>query len=162
GSSFTIRVPVHVQPKIATGEISAVTGPIPDISGKLEGLSVLVIDDDLDVHELLNRQLSREGFRVISATSGEDGLKKAKDFHPTIIALDVLMPSMDGWAVLQSLKLDPELRDVPVVMLSIMNDKSLGFAMGASDYLTKPVDRNTLVGVLKRHLPAGDKNRSIL
>lgn len=162
GSSFTIRVPVHVQPKTATGEIAAITGPIPDIAGKVEGLTVLVIDDDLDVHELLNRQLSREGFRVISATSGEDGLKKAKDFHPTIIALDVLMPSMDGWAVLQSLKLDAELRDIPVVMLSIMNDKSLGFAMGANDYLTKPVDRNTLVSVLKRHLPAGNKNRNIL
>ena len=162
GSSFTIRVPVYVQAKTATGEMAAITGPIPDLSGKVDGLTVLVIDDDLDVHELLSRQLSREGFKVISATSGEDGLKKAKDFHPTVIALDVLMPSMDGWAVLQSLKLDPELADIPVVMLSIMNDKSLGFAMGASDYLTKPVDRNTLVSVLKRHLPAGNKNRSIL
>jgi signal transduction histidine kinase/CheY-like chemotaxis protein len=162
GSSFTIRVPVFVQAKIATGEIAAVTGPIPHLPDSVVGLTVLVIDDDLDVHELLNRQLTREGFHVISATSGEDGLKKARDFQPTIIALDVLMPSMDGWTVLQSLKTDAVLSHIPVVMLSIMNDKSLAFAMGANDYLTKPVDRNTLVSVLKRHLPAGDKNRSIL
>jgi CheY-like chemotaxis protein len=162
GSSFTIRIPVIVQTKIATSELAAITGPIPDMPDHLEVLSVLVIDDDLDVHELVNRQLSREGFHVISATSGEDGLKKAHDFNPTIIALDVLMPSMDGWTVLQSLKTDVRLAHIPVVMLSIMNDKSLAFAMGANDYLTKPVDRSTLVSVLKRHLPSGEKNRSIL
>jgi signal transduction histidine kinase/DNA-binding response OmpR family regulator len=162
GSSFTIRIPVVVQTKIATGELAAITSPIPEMPDNLQVLSVLVIDDDLDVHELVNRQLSREGFHVISATSGEDGLKKAYDFNPTIIALDVLMPSMDGWTVLQALKTDPRLAHIPVVMLSIMNDKSLAFAMGANDYLTKPVDRGTLVSVLKRHLPSGDKSRSIL
>jgi CheY-like chemotaxis protein len=88
---------------------------------------------------------------VIGAPSGEEGLRLAQDLHPEAITLDVLMPGLDGWAVLGRLKADPEVADIPVIMLTIVEDKNLGYALGASDYLTKPIDRTRLVAVLQKY-----------
>ncbi len=113
--------------------------------------TVLVIDDDDAARELMQRFLSSKGFRVETASNGQDGLRKAAELMPAAITLDVMMPGMDGWAVLAALKQDTKLATIPVVMLTIVDEKSLGFALGAADYLTKPIDRKRLDEVLERY-----------
>ena len=93
---------------------------------------------------MLTRILVREGYEVRTAATGRDALVLARELRPALITLDVMMPSMDGWSVLTALKSDPAIRNIPVVMISIVDDKQLGFALGAADYLTKPIDRNRL------------------
>ncbi len=112
---------------------------------------MLVIDDEPAVRDLMQRFLGKEGFRVVAAAGGEEGLRWARELRPDAITLDVMMPGMDGWAVLAALKADPEVADIPVIMLTIVDDRNLGYALGASDYLTKPIDRERLVTVLKQH-----------
>ena len=114
---------------------------------------MLVIDDEPAVREIVTRFLGREGFRVVTATGGEEGLELARQVAPDVITLDVLMPGMDGWAVLAGLKADPHLADIPVIMLTIVEEKNLGYALGAADYLVKPLDRDRLVQVIRRHRP---------
>jgi CheY-like chemotaxis protein len=112
---------------------------------------VLVIDDDPTVRDLMQRSLSKDGFRVELAADGRTGLEMAKRLKPTVITLDVMMPSMDGWAVLNALKADPATEDIPVVMLTIVDDRNLGFALGAADYFTKPIDWTRLSAVLRKY-----------
>jgi PAS domain S-box-containing protein len=115
---------------------------------------VLTIDDDPTIHELLAHHLEKEGFKVVAASNAKDGLALAKEIHPTVITLDVLMPGMDGWATLKALKSDPDTIDIPVIMLTIMDDQNMGFTLGASDYLVKPVNRDRLVSVLDKYKTA--------
>ena len=88
----------------------------------------------------------------MEAASGEAGLRLAAETRPDVITLDVIMPGMDGWAVLTQLKQDPALADIPVVMLTIVDEKNLGFTLGASEYLTKPIDRQRLTAVVKKYV----------
>jgi CheY-like chemotaxis protein len=111
---------------------------------------VLVIDDDPTVRDLMRRYLSREGFDVVTATGGREGLEFARELRPSVITLDVFMPDMDGWSVLQSLKQDADLRRIPVIMMTISDEKQKGMTLGASGYLTKPVDRAQLAQLLDR------------
>jgi CheY-like chemotaxis protein len=113
--------------------------------------AVLVIDDDPDVRQLLQRHLVAEGFRVVTAAGGEEGLRLARQLRPRAITLDIMMPGMDGWSVLTELKKDPDLSHVPILLCTILDDRNLGFALGASEFLTKPVDRNQLVALLRKH-----------
>jgi hypothetical protein len=99
----------------------------------------------------MQRFLGKEGFRVVTASGGEEGLRRARELRPDAITLDVMMPGLDGWAVLSALKAEPALADIPVIMLTIVDDKNLGYALGAAEYLTKPIDRDRLVTVLKEH-----------
>ncbi|NIP79020.1 MAG: response regulator [Gemmatimonadetes bacterium] len=115
-----------------------------------------MIDDDPTVHDLLRRMLSRDGFRVESALDGAGGIQKARDLAPDVILLDVLMPGLDGWSVLSTLKEDPALSPIPVVMVTMLDDRSLGFALGATDYVTKPVEPRRLLTVLHRLCPEPD------
>ena len=147
GSTFTIRLPAHVA-ETAGEPAAATTGADSAPSGVG---TVLVIDDEAAVRDLMQRFLTKEGFRVVTAHGGEEGLRQARELRPDAITLDVMMPGMDGWAVLSALKADPEVADIPVVMLTIVDDKNLGYALGASDYLTKPIDRERLVTVLKQY-----------
>jgi CheY-like chemotaxis protein len=149
GSTFTIRLPAEVvDPKAETTPRAEVF----QASTLPEGVpTVLVIDDDPTVCELLQRFLSKEGFRVASAAGGEEGLRLAKTLHPVVITLDVMMPGMDGWAVLTALKADANVADIPVIMLTIVDDKNLGYALGAADYLTKPIDRERLAIILQKY-----------
>ena len=110
-----------------------------------------MIDDEPAVRDLMQRFLTKEGFRVVTAPGGEDGLKLARELRPDAITLDVMMPGMDGWAVLTALKADPDIADIPVIMLTIVDDRNLGYTLGAADYLTKPIDRDRLVTVLKKY-----------
>jgi CheY-like chemotaxis protein len=146
GSTFTIRLPATV-----TGVRVEPVATAPHETGAPGGPAVLVIDDEPAARELMERFLTREGFRVVSAAGGEEGLRLARELRPHAITLDVTMPGMDGWAVLSALKADPELADIPVIMLTMVDDRNLGYALGASDYLTKPVDRERLIAVLRRY-----------
>ena len=152
GSTFTVRLPVTVTEAVATVvDTSADDG---------RGATVLVIDDEAAVRDLMQRFLVKEGFRVAVAASGEEGLRRARELRPAVITLDVMMPGMDGWAVLTALKADAALADVPVIMLTMVDDRNLGYALGAAEYLTKPLDRDRLIDVLRRYHP--DSGRPIL
>jgi CheY-like chemotaxis protein len=112
---------------------------------------VLVIDDDPEVRQLLARMLGKDGFRVLEARDGEEGVASARRERPDVITLDVLMPGLDGWGVLAALKNDPAIADIPVVILSIMDERTLGYSLGAAEYLTKPIERAQLSAVLARY-----------
>jgi CheY-like chemotaxis protein len=116
---------------------------------------VLVIDDDPNVHRLIEMTLKQEGYTLYFATSGDEGLRLARELKPALITLDVIMPERDGWSVLATLKSDPELAGIPVIMLTILGDRDLGFALGAAEYLMKPIDRAQLTTVLRKYLPEG-------
>lgn len=155
GSCFTIELPLGVDapaaPRVADGEARpARTGPSPVRAP--HATKVLVIDDDEDARRLLARTLERDGFEVVTADSGEAGLELAREVGPSLITLDVMMPTMDGWSVLRALKSDAKLRHIPVVMVTIVGEAGRGFALGATDYLTKPVDRGMLVEAIRRYV----------
>jgi GAF domain-containing protein/CheY-like chemotaxis protein len=150
GSTFTIRLPLEVV------DPAAVAAPVASPVGEPGAGLVLVIDDDAAARDVMQRVLAREGFRVAAAASGEEGLALARTLQPDAITLDVLMPGLDGWAVLTALKADATTMAIPVVMLTMLDDRGLGFALGATEYLTKPVDRERLLAVLRperRDLP---------
>jgi signal transduction histidine kinase/DNA-binding response OmpR family regulator len=152
GSTFTIELPAEVA-RSETPTPAPIEPATPSARLSPDGSegSVLVIDDDPAVRDLMTRFLSKEGFRVQTASGGAEGLRLAAEMHPDSITLDVLMPGMDGWAVLSALKANPELADIPVIMLTIIDDKNIGFALGASEFVSKPIDRDRLLAVLKKH-----------
>jgi CheY-like chemotaxis protein len=146
GSTFTITLPVTGRDPKAEAEAAELAAP------RAEGGSVvLVIDDDPGVRDLLRRSLGKDGFQVVAAANGEEGLRMAREVRPDAITLDVMMPQMDGWTALAALKADPQLAEIPVVMLTIVDERSVGYSLGAADYLTKPIDRNRLLAVLRRY-----------
>jgi PAS domain S-box-containing protein len=155
GSTFTIRLPAVVA-EVKPEPGMAILTPLGEAA--TERNRVLVIDDDPIIFNLLERTLNKEGYRVTWASSGLDGLVYARNYSPDVIILDVMMPGMDGWTVLSQLKSDPQLTSIPVIMLTILDDKNLGFALGASEYLTKPIDRERLLAALEKH--CRDCNRS--
>jgi PAS domain S-box-containing protein len=148
GSWFTIRIPARATARPSAAVESAVPAAR---AATAAGHRVLVIDDEETVRDLMRRFLGREGFEVVTARDGAEGLALARDLRPMLITLDVLMPGLDGWSVLENLKADPELADIPVVMLTILDDKNKGFALGATDFLTKPVDRERLRTILAHY-----------
>ncbi|HEU4322192.1 MAG TPA: response regulator [Roseiflexaceae bacterium] len=123
--------------------------------------TVLLIDDDRIMADLIRRTLEKERFNVVVAAGGEEGLQIARTLRPDAILLDVLMPRLDGWSVLTALKADPLLAEIPVIMLTIVDEKGMGFALGASDYLTKPIDRERLVTMLNKYRRS-DKLASVM
>jgi signal transduction histidine kinase/CheY-like chemotaxis protein len=153
GSTFTIRLPAEVQ-GAEDGEGRRASVPVPDTLRPTPPVRtsrrVLVIDDDPTVRELMERFLVREGFLVVTAGNGVEGLRRAREVRPAAITLDVLMPDLDGWTVLAALKGDPELADIPVIFVTILDEKTKGYSLGATDYLVKPVDRERLAQVLER------------
>ncbi|MBI3968622.1 MAG: response regulator [Chloroflexi bacterium] len=151
GSAFTVRLPAVVAERRL--ELAPVVSQVS--AGPETGSLVLVVDDDPAVQELMQRFLTREGFRVASATDGATGLRLAKEYRPAVITLDVLMPGLDGWAVLTALKADPELADIPVIVLTMLDDRNLGYALGATEYLAKPIDRERLLATLRRYRREG-------
>lgn len=145
GTTFTVELPA-VMPTIATEDAGAA---VPSLT---QSRRVLVIDDDPDAVDLMRRKLAKVGFEVLSADSGILGLEMAHTHKPDAITLDVMMPGMDGWSVLTALKGDPETAHIPVIMVTMLQDRQMGFALGADDFLTKPVDSQKLRAVLVRHL----------
>ena len=123
---------------------------------------ILIIDDDPAVHQLLADALRSAGYPLKFASSGAEGLRLAKELHPAVITLDVLMPDLDGWVVLSLLKADPDLANIPVIMLTVRADQDFGFAMGVADYLQKPIDRERLVAILKKYLGQRSSNHVLV
>jgi CheY-like chemotaxis protein len=143
GSTFTMRLPAQDVAPMMVGE----TGPAA--SESLRG-TVLVIDDDATARELIAAHLAGEGFAVETAANGVEGLKKARALRPAAITLDVLLPDVDGWTVLAALKGEPELAEIPVVIVTIVDEQRRGIALGAAGYLTKPIDRERLIEAVSR------------
>ncbi|MGC1305919.1 MAG: response regulator [Phormidesmis sp.] len=157
GTTFTLHLPEQVQALQSAQTLSSRAQRPHDISpessivsSSVAGAStILVIDDDPAARDIMQRFLNREGFSAIAAPSGEVGLRLAKEQSPDAILLDVKMPNLNGWEVLSRLKSDPELASIPVVMVTIVDDQSLGSALGAVDYVLKPVDYNRLLTLLQ-------------
>ena len=144
GSIFSVMLPLRV------GEQAPVAKPTASELPS-DATQVLVIDDDPAVRDILGRYLGKEGFRVHTASSGREGLDLARTVRPDIITLDVIMPGMDGWAVLGALKQDAELAQIPVIVLTMTSEMSMGYALGAAHFLTKPVERQELARLLGRY-----------
>jgi len=149
GSTFTVVFPLRY---VATDE----TGDAPEVADRDETDAaeehlplILAIDDDLNTLYLLKENLSEAGYRVIGARSGKKGLKKARNHRPAAIILDILLPNESGWEILSQLKADPVTKDIPVIVLSIVDDIERGYRLGAYDYLVKPCDREKLMRVLE-------------
>lgn len=151
GTIFTIRVPADIEVGTDYRPPLEPTAPAESRIGTSLQPTILLVDDDPTIHDLLGRFLSKEGFQVVSAYQGEDAIRIAKEIHPTAITLDIMMPGMDGWAVLKRLKGDPETADIPVIMASMLQNEDLGYAVGASEVLSKPVDRKQLVAILDNY-----------
>ena len=159
GTTFTMRLPVEMQEVTredaatspassnADAEKVAATQLAPQDAARR---TILAIDDDATVHNLLQRMLEKEGVHVVSAMSGAEGLRLARELKPAAITLDVLMPEMDGWEVLAALQADAELREIPVIMLTMMEDRKTGYALGVRDYMVKPIDRNRLNAIIDK------------
>ena len=163
GSTFTIRIPATLpgaKPQRPSTDTTAVPSIAePDLQSLREahpGATILVIDDDPEACEIIERYLLKDGYKVATAISGEQGLRLAHQIQPAAITLDVMMPEMDGWSVLRALKADPVLRKIPVIMLSMIDDRTRGYSLGAVDYLTKPVDREQLHKALSHYYCAED------
>ncbi|MCH7573814.1 MAG: PAS domain S-box protein [Candidatus Marinimicrobia bacterium] len=165
GSVFTVEIPVDLRitgtrPSQFTSREVEATIPAEPV-GDVQQYNVLVIDDDPVARELLSRDIASIGIGVITASDGETGLRLAREYQPVAITLDVIMPGMNGWEVLAQLKADPELEHIPVIMTTIFENKKIGFSLGASEYLIKPIDRQHLQSIMERYKPENEK-RSVL
>lgn len=158
GSTFTMHLPTAVRPVAAPS--TPATQESPPVSSQAP--LILVIDDDPTAHDLMRRFLEKEGFRVQTALTPQEGLQRAKQERPTAITLDVIMPQVDGWALLSAFKSDPDLAEIPIVMVTIMDDYCRGYALGAADYLVKPIERDRLLKVLRKHCSRAQGNHILL
>jgi len=155
GSTFTMRLPTSA-PVGSEGVAVVLREPAslkpvsraPGLAGP-SSRTVLVVDDDPTVRALIERYLTREGFSVVAVPGGVQALQRVREIRPAAITLDVMMPELDGWTVLAALKGDPELSSIPVIMMTIVDEKQRGYSLGAADYLVKPVDRDRLLHVLR-------------
>ncbi len=155
GSTFAIRLPVEI---VAAQPVPLTRAAVPGAQAQAtpESPVVLVVDDDITVREMTQRYLAREGFSVITADGGREGLRLARELRPLAVTLDLIMPDIDGWTVLAAIKGDPALADIPVILMSIVDEKNRGYSLGAADYLVKPVNRERLSEVLRGIVgPAG-------
>ena len=143
GSTFTITLP-RIAPQAAVPEAP------PAMATAGASGTVLVVDDERNARDVLGSALMQEGYRVVTAAGGRDGLRLARDERPDAIILDVIMPDVDGWAVLRSLKSDADLCHIPVILVTVLGDRDMGVALGAAEHLTKPVDPQELMRVLSR------------
>jgi len=154
GSQFFVKLPAQLindKAKLKQQPQETVSAQLSTIP--TEGGIILVIDDDPAIRNLLKTYLGKLGYQVATASNGQEGFDLAKKLQPHAITLDVMMPGMDGWEVLSKLKADPHLSSVPVIMLTIVEDKEMGYSLGASDYLLKPINRDQLAKVLQKYRP---------
>jgi signal transduction histidine kinase/DNA-binding response OmpR family regulator len=155
GSTFTISLPDRPS-KQAAAEPDEDEIALPVSESLPHAISVLVVDDDPVVHDVLSSTLGKEGYRLMHARDGHQALEIMRKTPPDIVTLDVMMPKVDGWSVLGIMKSEPALEHIPVIMLTIVDDRNLGFSLGASEFMTKPIDRNKLIGLLRKFAPSGE------
>jgi signal transduction histidine kinase/CheY-like chemotaxis protein len=153
GATFTVQLPAQVviettesAPSKGAGDASAAFSET-----KTNQDTILVIDDDPSVRDLMSRFLTKLDFRVVAARNGEEGFRLAKQIRPLLITLDVVMPECDGWTVLNRLKSDSELAEIPVIMVTVVDNEARGLDLGASSYLIKPVERDRLAVLVEKH-----------
>ncbi len=153
GSVFTVHLPAKVTAEVTEAAKTEKANDVPAAPTEMQSDrdTILVIDDDSVVRDLMSRFLTKLGFHVVAAAGGEEGLRLAKQLNPLVITLDVIMPNCDGWAVLNRLKVDPDLAEIPVIMVTVVDNESMGFELGASNYLIKPVDRDRLAVLIEKH-----------
>jgi signal transduction histidine kinase/CheY-like chemotaxis protein len=163
GSTFTMIIPRNVTPRALDRDVDGKQAPSASAppADAARG-TVLAIDDDPAVLELLERFLTKEGYSVTTARSGADGLRLAAELRPAAITLDVVMPGMDGWAVLRQLKTNPTLAAIPVVIVSMTDDMARGLALGAHEFLVKPVDRARLLEIVSKVKPPSAPGRVLV
>ena len=142
GSKFVMELPIRVERPAESAPIMPLAAPAG--SGD-NGKVILAIDDDIDLLRVLSDSLRDTGYSVVGARSGEEGIALARKMRPHLITLDIMMPHMDGWSVLQVLKNDPELRSIPVYVVSIVDNKALAFSLGVAGYIMKPFTRDDLL-----------------
>ena len=152
GSTFTAMLPAEAKEPAPEPEVAPVATAPVEIPREGARGTLLVIDDDPLSRDLLQRMMEKEGYAVLVASGGAEGLKMARENQPDLITLDVMMPSMDGWAVLTALKADAATAEIPVVMMTMVEDKPMGFALGAADYLTKPIDKAKVLAAVSRRV----------
>jgi signal transduction histidine kinase/DNA-binding response OmpR family regulator/uncharacterized protein YigA (DUF484 family) len=169
GSTFTIVIPVDIEQVHADSQPAADESPGTDSfpDRMAEGLAdgsrlVLAIDDSADVIYMVKEHLAEAGFKVLGAQTGAQGLELARRLRPSAITLDIILPDMDGWQVLHALKMDPNTKDIPVILLTIIDKQALGLKLGAADYLVKPINHEALVASLERLVPPADQERILL
>ena len=167
GSTFTIFLPANVPTELAaqTHTLAHYDTPRMDsgnrsndgpndtgstLSPAQKQIHILIIDDDPDICDLMQRHLEKSNIKISIANTGTHGLALAKQGLPDAIILDILMPDIDGWTVLSQLKLDPNLQRIPVILVSMLDDRKTGYALGANEYITKPVDKSHLLAVISR------------
>jgi len=162
GSTFTVTLPVGRAPSGRRSAHSDMKHSLTYAHPIGQGRRALVIDDEDTSRDILRQILVREGFDIMTADSGRQGIQMARDFQPSVITLDVLMSDLDGWSTLQELKRDAELRDIPVIMVTILDEENRGYALGAAAYLTKPVNREYLLKALDSCRPAHTSPRVLV
>jgi two-component system sensor histidine kinase/response regulator len=162
GSTFTVQIPAEVTLESGEPARSQLPVAVPAASQAVQPDrgTILVIDDDPAVLDLMSRFLTKMGFHVVTGESGAEGLRLAKKVHPLLITLDVMMPEMDGWCVLKELKADPGLAEIPVIMVTVVDIEPMGIGLGASDYLIKPVDRDRLAVLVEQYGSARSSGQS--
>ena len=166
GSVFTVRLPVGPPPELPLPPPPPLEGEELDptaayLDRSIDGArgTVLVVDDDPVVRDLLGRTLRAEGFGVATAVDGQQGLEQARKVQPIAITLDVLMPRLDGWSMMSALQADPELTGIPVIVVSVVDQRGIGAALGASAFVPKPVERARLLEALERHATVKPRTR---
>jgi len=151
GSCFMVTLPaIHIIP--ATSQLPSATPVEADVA-PVGSDAVLLIEDDRHAVDLIANYLASTEHRLIRAGTGMQGIVAARQHRPRAILLDILLPDVDGWEVLRQLKSDPDLRQIPVVVVTVVDERKLGIALGAADYLLKPIDRDALLRALDRCLP---------
>ena len=152
GSTFSIFVPKQSEEENVDEETDIEN---PELKEGDE--YILLVDDDKATHDVVKRAIRKEGHTVYSAFDGDEGVDQARKFKPKLILLDVLMPGRDGWSVLKEIKNDKNLKDVPVVITSVLNEESLASSLGADDYMKKPIDRTFFLNIVKRYISEKDQ-----
>ncbi len=166
GSVFHVRLPADPEGKRVARDVpesSATHALAAHVSGiaPAQG-TVLVIDDDPTVRDLMGRVLSRQGYRVLEAWGGDEGLRQARAHHPDVIMLDIMMPDRDGWSVLNELKSHAETADIPVLLATMVDEKEKGLALGAAEYLIKPLEREPFLALIDKHRPKCEREPVVL
>jgi signal transduction histidine kinase/CheY-like chemotaxis protein len=157
GATFTLRIPrvARIASQEEREEQAAASEWTPPKRHRPDHPRVLVVDDDQTARELMRVMLAKEGYDVVTAASGREGLELARKLNPSVITLDVIMPGLDGWDFLKEIKSDEATASIPVIMATILEQPDRGFALGASEYLTKPIDRERLKQLLQKYHPEG-------
>jgi len=156
GSVFTMSVPREC-PEYNEDEIEGNVINLDD-----QDNLVVLVDDDVAMHDLIKRTISKLNLTLLGATNSEKGMELIREVKPKLILLDVLMPGRDGWSLLKECKTDKALKDIPVIMISQLNQSNLASSLGANDYLTKPIDRTHFINTLKRIMGTNTQNQKVL